>query len=413
MVRLGIFIFLLFLTLVGETSSSSDLPRVCECEQVQFTSNNIEDDTPQILLPWSPSCQEMQLIVTGGCAKASTDYKWLTSDTSIISVSPYGIMKAKRPGIATVKVVSTIEPQNFDEIFVKVLVPPPMVMWQNVLVQTVVASRLQIGVTMKYSKGAQNFNTTLHRNSTHTDSVKEALSSRRCSTYPLKFRKNKFVALDNGKKATFECYVKPPFIGTSKPWIELQTGNIYCIFFSNLNNMKPLKGASSALLLGRLSVSGTRKTMNITSEFNNVIITILENSDVQIHRRKKESLSMSSRVDVGPKTEVEMIVTLSAAGQKMIIRYEVDESQIPVNPYFVYLLMVPFLDFIVRLSNKPCPAKLESHKQSSDTTKSNHIKTDRFRSAKRDNMGTTRTLPAQTRSAVPFIPLCQMAFWAS
>ncbi|WZY96980.1 hypothetical protein YC2023_069309 [Brassica napus] len=153
MVRLGIFIFLLFLTLVGETSSSSDLPRVCECEQVQFTPNNIEDDTPQILLPWSPSCQEMQLIVTGGCAKASTDYKWLTSDTSIISVSPYGIMKAKRPGIATVKVVSTIEPQNFDEIFVKVLVPPPMVMWQNVLVQTVVASRLQIGVTMKYSKG--------------------------------------------------------------------------------------------------------------------------------------------------------------------------------------------------------------------------------------------------------------------
>nr|VDD60244.1 unnamed protein product [Brassica oleracea] len=112
--------------------------------------------------------------------------------------------------------------------------------------------------------------------------------------------------------------------------------------------MKPLKGASSALLLGRLSVSGTRKTMNITSEFNNVIITILENSDVQIHRRKKESLSMNSRVDVGvPKTEVEMIVTLSAAGQKMIIRYEVDESQIPVNPYFVYLLMVPFLDFIV------------------------------------------------------------------
>ncbi|KAG2250568.1 hypothetical protein Bca52824_080704 [Brassica carinata] len=135
-----------------------DLPRVCECEQVQFTSNNIEDDTPQILLPWTP-CQEMQLIVTGGCAKASSDYKWLTSDTSIISVSPYGIIKAKRPGIATVKVVSTIEPQNFDE--------------------------------------------------------------------------------------------------------------------------------------------------------------------------------------------VEMIVTLSAAGQKMIIRYEVDESQIPVNPYFVYLLMVPFLDFIV------------------------------------------------------------------
>ncbi|CAN7097722.1 unnamed protein product [Brassica rapa subsp. narinosa] len=373
MVRLGIFLFLLFLTFVGETSSSrvsdvlflflffffcfflsldlfifwQDLPRVCE--QVEFTSNNIEDGTPQILLPWTPSsCQEMQLAVTGGCAKASSDYLWLTSDESIISLSPNGVIKAKKPGVATVIAVSTSEPHNFDEILVKVPVPPSMVMWQNVPVETVVVSRLQIGVTMKSSKGAQNFDTTLHRNNIHTDSAKETRSSRRCSTYPLKFRKKKFVALDNGKKATFECHVKPPFIGTSKPWIELETGNIYCIFISNSNNMKPLKGASSALLLGRLSVSGTRKTMNITSEFNNVIITILENSDVQIHGREKESLSMSSRVDVGvPKTEVEMIVTLSAAGQKMIIRYEVDESQIPVKPYFVYLLMVPFLDFIV------------------------------------------------------------------
>ncbi|KAL0661171.1 hypothetical protein Bca4012_098008 [Brassica carinata] len=219
----------------------------------------------------------MQLIVTGGCGceKAWSGNQWLTSDMSIISVSPYGNIKAKRPGIATVKVVSTIEPQNL-------------------------------------------------------------------------MRKNKFVALDNGKKATFECRVKPPFVGTSKPWIELETGNIYCIFFSNSNNMKPLKGASSALLLGCLSVSGTRKTMNITSEFNNVIITILENSDVQIHRCTNESLSMSSRVDVGvPKTEVEMIVMLSAAGQKMIIRYEVDESQIPVNPSFGFCLTVAFLDFIV------------------------------------------------------------------
>ncbi|KAG2250565.1 hypothetical protein Bca52824_080701 [Brassica carinata] len=56
----------------------------------------------------------MQLIVTGGCGceKAWSGNQWLTSDMSIISVSPYGNIKAKRPGIATVKVVSTIEPQN-------------------------------------------------------------------------------------------------------------------------------------------------------------------------------------------------------------------------------------------------------------------------------------------------------------
>lgn len=36
------------------------------CEKVQFTLNS-EDDTPKILLPWTPAVyQEMELIVTGG-----------------------------------------------------------------------------------------------------------------------------------------------------------------------------------------------------------------------------------------------------------------------------------------------------------------------------------------------------------
>ncbi|WZZ47620.1 hypothetical protein YC2023_043879 [Brassica napus] len=73
---------------------------------------------------------------------------------------------------------------------------PSTVMRQNIPLETIVASRLQIGVTVKSSNGAQNFDTTVHRNSAHTDSVNETLSSRRCSTCPLKFRKNKFVALD-------------------------------------------------------------------------------------------------------------------------------------------------------------------------------------------------------------------------
>lgn len=36
------------------------------CEKVQFTLNS-EDDTPKILLPWTPAVyQEMELLVTGG-----------------------------------------------------------------------------------------------------------------------------------------------------------------------------------------------------------------------------------------------------------------------------------------------------------------------------------------------------------
>ncbi|CAN6929466.1 unnamed protein product [Brassica oleracea] len=124
------------------------------CEKVQFTLNS-EDDTPKILLPWTPAVyQEMELIVTGGCAKASSDYKWFTSDVSILSVSAYGIIQAKRPGIATVKVVSTFDSQNFDEVIVEVSIPSSMVMLQYFPVETVVGSHLQAAVTMKALNGA-------------------------------------------------------------------------------------------------------------------------------------------------------------------------------------------------------------------------------------------------------------------
>ncbi|XP_020868269.1 nuclear pore complex protein GP210 [Arabidopsis lyrata subsp. lyrata] len=124
------------------------------CEKVQFTLNS-KDDTPKILLPWTPAVyQEMELIVTGGCAKASSDYKWFTSDMSIFSVSAYGIIQAKRPGIATVKVVSTFDSQNFDEVIVEVSIPSSMVMLQNFPVETVVGSHLKAAVTMKASNGA-------------------------------------------------------------------------------------------------------------------------------------------------------------------------------------------------------------------------------------------------------------------
>ncbi|EOA18977.1 hypothetical protein CARUB_v10007615mg [Capsella rubella] len=124
------------------------------CERVQFTLNS-EDDIPKILLPWTPAVyQEMELIVTGGCAKASSDYKWFTSDMSILSVSAYGIIQAKRPGIATVKVVSTFDSQNYDEVSVEVSIPSSMVMLQNFPVETVVGSHLQAAVTMKALNGA-------------------------------------------------------------------------------------------------------------------------------------------------------------------------------------------------------------------------------------------------------------------
>ncbi|CAN8257909.1 unnamed protein product [Cochlearia groenlandica] len=130
------------------------IQEIMVCEKVQFTMNS-ENHTHTILLPWTPAVyQEMELIVTGGCAKISTDYKWFSSDMSILSVTAYGTIQAKRPGVATVKVVSTFDTKNFDEVIVEVSIPSSMVMLQNFPVETVVGSHLQGAVTMKASNGA-------------------------------------------------------------------------------------------------------------------------------------------------------------------------------------------------------------------------------------------------------------------
>ncbi|XP_002873466.2 nuclear pore complex protein GP210 [Arabidopsis lyrata subsp. lyrata] len=246
--------------------------------------------------------------------------------------------------------------------------PSSMVIWQNFPVETVVASHMQIAVTINSTAGSQKFHTRLHK---YTGSPRETLTSKRYN-FPLKFRKKNFVALENANKATFDCQVELPFIGHTKPWIELDTGNIYCIFFPYSKTIEPphhalvlkevphVSAPSFALLLGRLSVSGTRKMMNITSEVSNVIISILENSDVQIHWRKKDYLSMSLLEDFDiAESKVkehsvndQIIVTLSADHRvRMIIRYKMDESHIPMIKNLVIRAFVIGIQIIVIIIN--------------------------------------------------------------
>ncbi|ESQ51561.1 hypothetical protein EUTSA_v10017271mg [Eutrema salsugineum] len=86
-------------------------------EVVRFPLNR----KPRILLQLAPHVShKIKLTVTGGCANASGDYKWLSSDVTVVAVSSYGVIQAKSPGISTVKAVSTCDPLNFDEIVVKV-----------------------------------------------------------------------------------------------------------------------------------------------------------------------------------------------------------------------------------------------------------------------------------------------------
>lgn len=51
-----------------------------------------------------------------GCAKTSKDYNWFSSDMTTVSVLPSGLICARRPGKATIKVVSIFDSFNYDEV---------------------------------------------------------------------------------------------------------------------------------------------------------------------------------------------------------------------------------------------------------------------------------------------------------
>ncbi|XP_074274983.1 nuclear pore complex protein GP210 isoform X2 [Silene latifolia] len=124
------------------------------CEQVRSVDEGRNTLLSSLLLPWSPDVyQEAELHTVGGCAKTPFDYKWLSSDDSIVSVSVMGVVQAKRPGKASVKVVSVYDSLNFHEVMIEVAIPSSMVMLPKFPVETVVQSNLYAAVAMKTSNG--------------------------------------------------------------------------------------------------------------------------------------------------------------------------------------------------------------------------------------------------------------------
>ncbi|KAI7979352.1 Nuclear pore complex protein GP210 [Camellia lanceoleosa] len=82
------------------------------CDQVNFIINGTDVVTQSILLPWAPTVyQELEIKATG----VSSDCKWSSTDMGVVSVSTYGVVQAKKPGKATIKVVSNFDPFNYDE----------------------------------------------------------------------------------------------------------------------------------------------------------------------------------------------------------------------------------------------------------------------------------------------------------
>lgn len=130
---------------------------VMVCEQVKFCRDK-RSASGSIFLPWTPSVyQEVELKAVGGCAMSSGDYKWFSSDMSIVSVSAHGIIQSKRPGKAIIKVVSIFDSFNYDEVKIEVSVPSSMIMLQYFPVETVVGSNIVASVTLKAYNGDHYF----------------------------------------------------------------------------------------------------------------------------------------------------------------------------------------------------------------------------------------------------------------
>jgi nuclear pore complex protein Nup210 len=124
------------------------------CDEVRFSMYD-RTSVQTILLPWAPGVnQEVELKAEGGCSLAATDYKWFSTDTATVSVSAYGTIQAKRPGKATITVVSVFDSFNFDEVAVEVSIPTSMVMLPDFPVEAPVRHHLAAAVTLKASNGA-------------------------------------------------------------------------------------------------------------------------------------------------------------------------------------------------------------------------------------------------------------------
>ncbi|KAL3526095.1 hypothetical protein ACH5RR_014467 [Cinchona calisaya] len=131
------------------------LQEVMVCDQVKFSMSNGSSDPHKILLPWAPGInQELEIKVTGGCAMASNDYKWFSSDMGVVSISASGIVQSKNPGKATIKAVSIYDSFNYDEMVIEVSIPSSMVMLRNFPVEVLVGSHLQASVTLTAPDGA-------------------------------------------------------------------------------------------------------------------------------------------------------------------------------------------------------------------------------------------------------------------
>ncbi|KAF8399768.1 hypothetical protein HHK36_015638 [Tetracentron sinense] len=179
---------------------------------------------------------------------------------------------------------------------------------------------------------------------------------------------HKLEALGNSKGILYDCRVDPPFVGYAKPWRDLDSGNSSCLFFpyppehlvhsipkskamrpdvsvsinASLREADHIMGSAPALFVGGFSILDMSKNlMQLTRDSNRSILTIVGNTDVEIHWQDKDLMLVRpihiEDFGIGGRAEYEVrvlrakrfkdkiIITLPATGQRM----EVDVSYEP------------------------------------------------------------------------------------
>ncbi|KAI6671315.1 hypothetical protein NL676_006200 [Syzygium grande] len=192
----------------------------------------------------------------------------------------------------------------------------------------------------------------------------------------------------------YDCVVDPPFVGYAKAWTDLDTGNSYCLFFpyspehlvrstpkskdmrsdisisikAILREARNASGSASALFIGGFSILGMDKDamqLNLTPDYNRTTITLLGNTDVEIHRQfpdlititplRKEGSGIGSAAEYEVKAiasksfEDKIVFTLPANGQRTELEVSYTTRERKPSPFSFWLSMPVILALLMVL----------------------------------------------------------------
>uniref|UniRef100_A0ACD5XVX7 Uncharacterized protein n=1 Tax=Avena sativa TaxID=4498 RepID=A0ACD5XVX7_AVESA len=146
------------LTYQAEASGSTKVLKLVQevnvCSKVKATWDEGTENSNIIRLPWVPGVhQEVKLTAVGGCGRTMEDYKFFSSDESIVSIYDSRTIRAKKPGQAVIKVFSAFDSLNFDEVIIEVSTPSALAILPIFPVEVAVGTQLHAAVTFKTSNG--------------------------------------------------------------------------------------------------------------------------------------------------------------------------------------------------------------------------------------------------------------------